>query len=267
MPEDSAPLSVAPSIHEPGNRKSPLPEWYPAWARELAELYFSGTTCLFVLYGNIHDLIRSPSLDGEKYSNLSEFLATQVFGSWDAVLLHDLAHGLRPLAGSDRQRLQAMVHTLGARIGDPSAWPRDADAILALLDRLVERTLIEEDDSRRLSMAVIFDSAQYLVPLGDLTTLARGQSANLVRFLGWAQNPYIKRHNMAFCLVVDKLSEVNPRLLRSPHVAAIEVPLPDAGQRRHFCEQATKKEGSVRPEALAASEVAELSNGLSLVNL
>jgi len=32
-----------------------LPEWHPAWSRELAELYYSGTINTFVLYGNVHD--------------------------------------------------------------------------------------------------------------------------------------------------------------------------------------------------------------------
>ena len=41
-----------------------LPGWYPAWARELAELYFSGTICLFILHGNVHDLVHCP--EGER---------------------------------------------------------------------------------------------------------------------------------------------------------------------------------------------------------
>src|SRR5262249_26642286 len=68
-----------------------LPAWYPAWARELADLYFSGTTCLFVLHGNVHDLIRRPDGEGFTYCNLAEFLATQLFGAWDVVLDYDLA--------------------------------------------------------------------------------------------------------------------------------------------------------------------------------
>src|SRR4029077_6425241 len=88
------------------------------------------------------------------------------------------------------------------------------------------------------SLAVVFDYAQYLVPAGDLGSLARGQATNLVRLLGWAQNPYIKRVNMAFCLVADKLTEVNDRLVQSPHVAAIEVPLPDKAERHRYCERA-----------------------------
>ena len=101
-----------------------LPEWYPAWARELAELYFSGTTCVFVLHGNVHDLFRCPGKDGEpSYCNLSEFLTTQVFGNWDIVLGHDLSRGLRPRAGSDSSRLTKMMRTLTARWGEPRSWP------------------------------------------------------------------------------------------------------------------------------------------------
>ncbi|MDB5385698.1 MAG: ftsH 1, partial [Planctomycetaceae bacterium] len=33
-----------------------LPDWYPAWAAALADMYFSGTTCLFIVHGNVHDL-------------------------------------------------------------------------------------------------------------------------------------------------------------------------------------------------------------------
>ena len=77
---------------------------------------------------------------------------------------------------------------------------------------------------------MLFPYAEYLVPAGDLDTLARGQASRLVRLLRWAQNPLIKHVNMAFCLIVDRLAELNDRLVESPHVAAIEVPLPDRGR-------------------------------------
>ena len=58
-------------------RTAPLPAWYPAWVRELADLYFSGTTCLFLLHGNVHDFIRcSDDTEGnnDTYATLGEFL-------------------------------------------------------------------------------------------------------------------------------------------------------------------------------------------------
>jgi AAA+ superfamily predicted ATPase len=238
--------------------------------RELADLYFSGTTCLFILHGNVHDLIRcpiDPTGQEDTYTHLPEFLATQVFGSWDLVLHYDLGRGLRPLAGSDPQRLQSMQRHLSVRLGEPSAWPRDPENVLLLLERFIERNLLETDAAQRKSLGLIFEYAQHLVPAGDLSLLGRGQGTNLVRFLGWAQNPYIKRVNIAFCLVADKLSEINARLVQNPHVATIEIPLPDKAEREQFARWVSRAQEFSQLTDFAPQQLAEISSGLSLVNL
>ena len=157
---DEKPALLTPSTL----RKAPartLPAWCPAWARELAESYFSGTTCFFVLHGNVHDLIRCRR-PGRPYCSLAEFLTTQIFGRWDLVLGYDLSQGLRPHAGHDADRLRAMQQQLAARWGEPGNWPRDADAVLVLLDGLIERNLI--DPAARKSVAMLFPYAEYLSP-------------------------------------------------------------------------------------------------------
>ncbi len=261
---DQTPIaSVTPAE---GVRAVDLPAWYPPWARELAELYFSGTTCLFILHGNVHDLIRCQSTRPESYCNLPEFLATQLFGSWDIVLHYDLGRGLRPLAGNDPKRLQAMVQYLTGRLGEVASWPRDPDSVLLLLEKLIERNLLEEDAARRKSIGIMLDYAQYLAPDGDPASLSRGQGANLVRLLSWAQNPYIKRTNTAICLVADQLVEMNDRLVHSPHVAALAIPLPGREDRQRFCEWVPKGTGA-KPAEFTPEQLAELSNGLSLVSL
>lgn len=250
---------------EPVVRSPDLPSWYPPWARSLAENYFSGTTCLFVLHGNVHDLFPAPQASGEEYLNLSEFLATQMFGSWDIVLSYDLGRGLRALAGSDPQRLTAMMQYLTPRLGEPAAWPRDPENLLMTLDRFLERNLLEEDAVRRKKICLLFEYAQYLAGEGDLAS-SRQQGATLIRLVGWAQNPYLKRVNVAICLVADKLTEVNHRLVQSPHVATIEIPLPDRDARERFCRWVLERQ---EQPALGFSpaQLAQMSNGLNLVNL
>src|SRR5262249_28373597 len=81
------------------------------------------------------------------------------------------------------------------------------------------------------------------------------------------QNPYFKRVNMAFCLVADRLAEVNDRLVQSPHVASIEIPLPDRDERERFCEWAARQPDFARLSDFAPAQLAELANGLSLTNL
>lgn len=246
-----------------------LPDWFPPWARRLAELYFSGTTCLFIVHGNVHDLIRCPAKngDGDDYCSLPEFLATQVFGSWDVVVQYDLARGLRPAVGSDAKRLQPMVQYLASRLGEPATWPRDAESVLLTLDKLVERNLLEDDAAHRKSLGIILDYAQYLCPVGDLAAIGRGAGTNLVRLLNWAQNPYIKRVNTAFCLIADRLAEVNDRLVQSPHVATIEIPMPDRDERERFCRWVGRGIDFQQATEFTPEELAQLSNGLNLTSL
>ena len=252
---------------EPARAQGTSSAELPAWARELSDLYTSGTTCLFVLHGNVHDLVPCPGEDGTEYRNLSEFLARQIFGSWDLVLQYDLARGLRPLSGGDVKRHQEMVAFLSKRLGDPTTWPRDPDTLFPALDRLMERNLIEDDPKERKSIALVLEYAPYVVPAGDPSGLGRSASTNLVRLLGWAQNPYIKRLNMAFCLVTDKLNEVNERLGQSPHVATIELPLPSRDEREAYCRSSQERGEAISAAAMKPAELAQMSNGLSLVNL
>jgi ATP-dependent 26S proteasome regulatory subunit len=243
----------------------PLPDWYPAWAAELANLYFSGTTCVFVLHGNVHDLVRVSDEGESRYCALQDFLVSQVFGRWDLVIGYDLSRGLRALAADDAERLRAMSQYLVGRWGEPATWPRDPEKALLGLDAFVERNLLEEPANRK-SVALIFDYAQFLVPTSDLDSLAQGRAARLVRFLSWAQNPLLKRVNIAFVLVVDKLVELNERLVQSPHVATIEIPLPDEKEREQFIPVAASGEISKFAD-FTTPQLAKVSNGLTLTNL
>jgi AAA+ superfamily predicted ATPase len=245
-----------------------LPEWFPAWAKELADLYFSGSTCVFVLHGNVHDLVRCVDEDGnDRYCSVVEFLSDYMFGSWNTVLRHDLSNGLRALAGSDRDRLREMMEYLTNLMGPHSTWSRSVDDILLTLNQLIERNLIEDDANKRRSMALVFEYAQYLVPTGDVGSLASRQGSRLVRFLQWAQNPYIKRRNICFAMIADKLSEVNDRLTQSPHVATIEITMPKLEDRQAFIEYTTKEDGLDSITDFSALQLAGMSNGLSITSV
>src|SRR5215212_7647786 len=94
---------------ETAPRRSALPEWFPPWATQLADLYFSGTTAVFVLHGNTDDLFRVKPGEPARYGVLAEFLSEQLFGRWSLVLHYDLGRGLRAFAGRDEKRLKDMV--------------------------------------------------------------------------------------------------------------------------------------------------------------
>ena len=248
------------------------PEWYPRWVRDLADRYSSGTASVFVLHGDVHDLFKGPEVAGkpeETYQGLIDFLGTRVFGAWDIVLVYDLARGIRVLAGNDPKRRLKMLQDVTDLIGDPKGLPRDPVRLLPILDAMIEKFLLL-DPGKRPRLCILFEYAQHLVPAGDLSTLSDQQEANLVRFLSWAQNPYVKQSAMLFLLVSARPSEVNDRLLQNPHVSAIQVPLPDSAERLAFAQwQGTLSpdEGGIDMAAITdftPPQMAELTNGLSL---
>jgi AAA+ superfamily predicted ATPase len=245
-----------------------LPPWFPPWASQLADLYFSGTTAAFVLHGNTYDLFRIGA-DGEsRYGVLAEFLAEQLFGRWSLVLHHDLGRGLRAFAGRDEKRLKEMVAIANKRLGDLSALPKDPAATFAIVDRFVRANIMAAEEDRH-SLALIMDQASYLFPSGEPGRLNLQVSSQLVTMLNWAMSPHVKRLNMAFVMVDEKLADLSDRLTGNPHVATIEVPLPDESAREPFISLATTADaGSIQEFSdFGVAELAKLTAGISLTDL
>jgi AAA+ superfamily predicted ATPase len=248
-----------------------LPGWCPRWAERLGDAYLSGTSCVFLLHGNVRDLVPvSPAAtdaataDASAWGTVPDFLAKEMFGRWDVVLAYDVGKGLRPLAGPDANRLRTMAQWLTERIGAAATWPRDPDQAVAAIDAILERNLIDPPEQRK-RIAIVLDYAQYLVPDGEAGS--RSAASRLVRVLGWATNPLLRRVNVAVVLLTDTISEVHPRLVQNPAITAIDVPMPDAAERERFA-LATAAAAGVKPEHVeSVKRAAALAGGLTLESL
>jgi AAA+ superfamily predicted ATPase len=243
-----------------------LPTWFPDWAAQLGGLYFSGTTSAFILHGNTYDYARLGAADESPYGTLAEFLAEQLFGRWSLVLHYDLGRGLRMLAGRDEQRLKEMVTLATRKVGDLSALPKDPGATFALLDRFI-RSNVMASEADRLSLAFILDQASYVFPSGEPGRLSAQASSHLVTLLNWAMSPYVKRLNMAFVMVDEKLADLSDRLAGNPHVAAIEVPLPAQEERLRFISSVVNGSDLSKFSDFDVPNLATLTAGVSLTDL
>jgi AAA+ superfamily predicted ATPase len=243
-----------------------LPTHFPAWASKLAELYFSGTTSMFVLHGNTFDVVRSGADNDPRWMGLAEFLAEQLFGRWDLVVHYDLARGLRCTAGSSSKRLQEMVTIANKWIGDLRQLPRDPTKGLLALDLMIQKIVMSDPD-KRIRCAVIVDHVGYVAPSGD--NLDLNEQTHLVTLLNWASSPYIKRLNMAFVLIDPRLSSVAERLSSNPHVATIEVPLPSESERTAFLAAQVKATGKdiAAFSDYQVPELGKLTAGIGLTDL
>jgi ATP-dependent 26S proteasome regulatory subunit len=245
-------------------RRPELPGWFPSWAVQLADLYFSGTTAAFVVHGNTDDVFRISGETPLRYGSLAEFLAEQIFGRWSLVLHYDIGRGLRVFAGRDEDRLREMVALANKRVGDLSALAKDPATAFAALDRFVRNNIMAAP-ADRVSVAVIMDQASFMFPSGEPGRLSPQASSELVTMLNWAMSPHVKQLNMAFVLVDEKLADLSDRLTSNPHVATIEVALPDAAERAAFigAASATVREFS----DFDATQLATLTAGISLADL
>jgi AAA+ superfamily predicted ATPase len=247
-------------------RRSELPDWLPAWAKQLADLNVSGTTAAFVLHGNTYDLFRVSGGDEQQYGGLAELLAEQLFGRWSLVLHYDLSRGLRAFAGRKEQRLREMVALANRKVGDLIAMTKDPGTAFGALDRLVRNNIMAAD-ADRLSVAVLIDHASYVFPSSEPGRLSVQSSSELVRMLNWAMSPHVKGLNMAFVLVDEKLADVSERLAGNPHVATLEVPLPGEPERAAFIGASAGNRSIADFSDFGVAELAKLTAGISLIDL
>lgn len=250
-------------------RSAALPDWCPPWAERLGDSYLSGTSCVFMLHGNVRDLVPlgpPAAQPAAGWGTAPDFLARELFGRWDIVLAYDVGRGLRPLAGPDPVRLRTMVQWLTERLGNAASWPRDPDQAISAIEALLERNLIDPPEQRK-RIAVVLDYGQYLAPAGDAASSVRAGAGRLVRILGWATNPLLRQVNVAIVLLTDSLAEMHPRLVVHPAVTTINVPLPDALERERFALFTAAAAGMTTDRMDAVKRTAAVAGGLTLESL
>ena len=137
-----------------------LADWCPRWSERLGDAYLAGTSCMFLLHGNVRDLVplSPPEAPEAAWGGVPDFLCRELFGRWDVVLGYDVGKGLRPLAGTDANRHRDMVAWLTDRLGNAANWPRDPDQAIGVIDQLLERNLIDPPEKRK-RIAIVLDYA------------------------------------------------------------------------------------------------------------
>ena len=258
---------------------NPLGRSAPEWARELALSYVSGAASVFLLHGNVHDLVpvvltgpTGPGRDADEFVSLEHYLATQLFGQRDIVLSYDRGSGVRFLAPGDSDRRQAMQEdfhkTLKAIDLDlikgtsyANSRPRDPKLVFELLDRYILHKLVDtRKNGSRKSLAIVIRYIETITPAVDGSMLSGELGATLIKVLNWANDPGIRGADVTLCLVADALGDVNRRIVENPFISKVEVDLPDEATRENYAR--TLVEG-----AKAARDVAREANGLTLIGL
>ncbi len=248
----------------------------PGWVKELAEVYLSGASSVFIIYGNIHDLVPVYGEEGsvKTFLSVEDYLAAQVFGRRDVVIRYDRGAGIT-FAGPDnaerrtamRQDFERTLSAIDLISGTDFARsrPKDPRQVLEILDRYILHKLLEkqgDEGGQPKSVAVLIRYAEIIAPAVEAAWLSGEVGSNLVKLLNWANDPAIRRADITICLLCENLAELNRRMVENPFVSKVEVPLPDEKERSELVAQLWPEGSAVDRET-----VAQVSNGLTLVGL
>ncbi len=246
------------------NKVDPLAT-LPAWAKKLAERYYTKTVSTFLVYGAVRDLQPAVGADGKPaYVDLRSFFADELFGSRDLVLFYDRSSGIRGASPEVQQDLSRGIAGYDALYGTDFArsMPRDPGRALQLLENYLRMRLA---DGR--SLALVVDFAETLTPNSDVAQLSSEDRFALTTLEKWSHDPQFLAGNLSIVLVAENLADVTARLSRNPYVSLIEIPLPDEEQRFEYVRYklSGRRIDSISDVPLAG--LAKLTAGLSRIHL
>lgn len=206
----------------------------PAWARLLAERYYTKTISTFVCHGSVRDLQPGWDAEGERrFVPLKQFLSEELFEARDYVLFYDRSSGIRMATPEQQRDFNRVIEALDSVSGTTfaTALPRDPGRAFPLIERFARSRIADGK-----SLALVFDYAETIAPAGDATSLGAEDRYTAVTLTKWAQDPTFLGADFSLVLVTDNVSELSPRITRSAYSALIELPLPTEAERREYIE-------------------------------
>ena len=223
----------------------------PDWAERLRERYIAGASSLFVLHGNIHDLV--PWKDG--WVTLRQFLAGMFGRTKDIVCFYDVASGLQ-FADKEMEKpwrlgIDARRMWQG-RAQLPEALPRDPYRLFPYVE-----TFLSDVNARG---AFVIEYAETVIPDGDVSFMGEQDRAMRVTLQRWSSDPEVLATDNIIVLVTENLANLDRTVRSAPGLTPIEIPLPDEARRKQFVKDVLEREGKV---GMSAARIASLTSGLN----
>jgi AAA+ superfamily predicted ATPase len=235
----------------------------PAWARELSEKYYSRSFTMFVLHGNVRDLVPLRRQEGTEFVPLEQFLSTALFGQRDLILHYDrggLSFGSPASQADFRRALEGYDSFHGTNYAQ--GLPRNPDAVLNVLDNYLRLRIADNK-----KIALILDFAETIAPAADVSGMSAEDRNSLVILKRWARNPAFLSADLTICLIAENQIELNQGIVQNPGVSSIEIPLPTGDDRLQFIRAQLKSNGLPEGSEVTDETLAKLGAGLNRVQL
>jgi transitional endoplasmic reticulum ATPase len=181
----------------------------PVWADDLRRRYLRGEASMFVLHGNVYDVVIQQKL----MLSLTEFLTDVLLKeSKDTIAVYNVATGVRFVKrASDVTNIDDLI------------LAPDKTRVFAALERLLIGAT---------KTAVIIEYAEAVAPAGEPSFQGDADRAAIVTLHRWSALPEIERGDNVVLLIAENLTDLAPKIVSNPKVAVVEVPMPDRETRK-----------------------------------
>ena len=241
----------------------------PAWAQELAAKYGSKTANLYILHGNIRDLLPHRKKEDEfVFTRVQEYISEILFGNRDIIAYYDRSGGVSFCEPEmERDYLSAAPKfAVSPDIDKGDFLSSDPEKSFPYLEKYF-LSCIPADRREKCRMVFIIDYAEHIVPAGDLIRLSDTDRYCMVTFNRWATDPKFINGDISIILLTENLADISSRLIGSPSTVKISVPFPSVQVRESFLRSRGKEGKLLLERGLSPDKLAMVTSGVNLMNL
>jgi AAA+ superfamily predicted ATPase len=182
----------------------------PPWAEELRHRYLRGEAWLFVVHGNVHDLV----LYQGKLISAVDFLAEKVLDRKQSVVRYNVSTGCR---------FVKKAPTLDSLPIEELVNQRNPERVLPVLEQLLYYGR---------NVGVVVDHSEMLAPEGNPSFFSQADRMAVVTLQRWSLAHEVERGDNIVILVTESPAELNPKIVSNPQVVAVEIPMPTLDERK-----------------------------------
>ena len=235
----------------------------PYWAQELSYKYCSKTANLYIVHGNIRDFLPNKMYEGDfVFVRIQEFISEVLFGNKDIIIYYDRSSGVNFCTA---QMQQEYLKTMGEKYSEEPVEEFLSSDPLVAFSYLEKYFLMNIPHKKRI--VLIIDYSETIVPNTEITRLGDDDRYTLVTLNRWSHDPIFTQGDVSVILLTENLSDLSPRIVRSPSTIKTNLPIPDEAVRLSFLEFLDRKGSLLMESRLTARHMAKITSGLNLINL
>ena len=172
----------------------------PIWAEDLRKRYLRGESSMFILHGNVFDIV----LNENKMISLTEFLTSVLLNeSRENIIVYNLSSGASfPKKSETFSNWQEI------------SVESDKAKVLTMLERSIRLT----DKT-----AIILEYAEAVAPAGDPSFQTDADRASIVTLHRWSFLPEIERGDNIIILIAENIAELAPKIVSNPRISVMSI--------------------------------------------